>query len=87
MKQDWFNQSIDAYRNRTGSLDKKVTQHYMAVQQEVDSAKSAAFNRMIYAPENRDIYDRIAAVRLGKRQALTGNVDQAVQTLSTYYRQ
>jgi hypothetical protein len=87
MKEDWFNQSIDAYRNRSGTLDKKGTQHYMAVQGIINNAKSAAFDRMIYAPENKDIYDRIAAVRLGKQQALTGNVDQAVQTLSTYYRQ
>jgi hypothetical protein len=87
MKEDWFNQSIDAYRNRSGTLDKKGTQHYMAVQEIINNAKSTAFDRMIYAPENKDIYDRIAAVRLGKQQALTGNVDQAVQTLSTYYRQ
>ena len=87
MKQDWFNQSVDAYRNRSGKLDKKGTQHYMAVQGIINDAKKAAFDRMIYAPENRDIYDRIAAVRLGKRQAMMGNTEQAVQTLSTYYQQ
>lgn len=59
----------------------------MAVQGIINDAKKAAFDRMIYAPENRDIYDRIAAVRLGKRQAMMGNTEQAVQTLSTYYQQ
>jgi hypothetical protein len=78
-KQDWFNESLTAYKNRPGLLDKKFMRHYEATQMVVDQAKRIAFDKML--AENNDIYQRIGAVKTSKYYAAQGQVKPAIESL------
>lgn len=78
-KQDWFNESLTAYKDRPGLLDKKSMRHYQATQMVVDQAKRIAFDKML--AENTDVYQRIGAVKTSKYYASQGQVKPAIESL------
>lgn len=79
LEKDWFKQGILDYANRTGTVDKRKTRHYMAVDRAVSQAKRAAFSRM--RAENEDFANRIQARKQADTSARRGDITGAVQRL------
>ena len=79
-KQQWFQDSIKAYLNRPGQLDKKLTRHYERTDEIIKSTKKAAFDKLML--EDPAVYQRISQIRKGKYQAMLGDIPGAVNTLA-----
>jgi hypothetical protein len=75
----WVKESIKAYMDRPGQLDKKLTRHYELTDQIVRDTKKAAFDRLMM--EDPAVYQRISQIRKGKYQAALGDIPGAVNTL------
>jgi hypothetical protein len=79
VQQDWFRESVVAYANRAGELDKRDTRHYIAVDKLLSRAKRAAFTRMRH--EDDDFANRIQARSAAAVSARRGDITGAVQRL------
>lgn len=72
MKQDWFNESIQAYRNRSFDPDSPATQppFYRAIAEEFNNAKTYAFQQL--EAEDRKFQDELTRIRISREEQRRG---------------
>lgn len=79
MEKDWFQQGVQDFLNRKGTIDKKQMRHYKAIDQLLSQAKASAFRRM--KAQDEDFAERLTLRAQAQTKARRGDTAGAIDKL------